>query len=177
MMTCRYQSEKCSRSTGACLDNQIFHLKQKDASRIAAGLQPQYLVSRYLRGGSNTLHLNSSATRSMDRVQLMLPVDQVSTSIVTLEVAADALKYIENSAPGQVCALLRLRNVQLACSRGSEGQFPEVWSEWMQTIGVCLWKMNFVGLLYKRSALHCLQKLTADIITLPLNSSLQCACE
>jgi hypothetical protein len=107
MLPCRYQSEKCSRSTGACLDNQIVHLRQKDASRINAGLQPQYLVSRYLRGSTNTLFVNSSATRSMDRVQLKLPVDQVSTSIVTLEVAADSLKFIENSAPGKVCFSLR----------------------------------------------------------------------
>ena len=87
---------------GACLDNQLHHLKQRDAERVSAGLQPQYLVSRYLRGGESSLRVNGSAERNLDRVRLELPVDQISTSLVTLEVAADSLRFVENSSPGEV---------------------------------------------------------------------------
>lgn len=69
---------------------------------MSAGLQPQYLVSRYLRGGASSIRINGTAQRSLDRVRLELPVDQISTSIVTLEVAADSLRFIENSSPGEV---------------------------------------------------------------------------
>lgn len=66
------------------------------------GQLPQYLVSRYLHGGVNTLRVNGSAEVSAQRVQLELPVDQITTSLVTLEVVADSLKFIVNSSPGKV---------------------------------------------------------------------------
>jgi Male gamete fusion factor len=87
---------------GSCLANQIYDLKVSDAARIASGMAPQYLVSRYLNGGSNTVRVNSSATQSLNRVQLELPVDQISTSLMTLEVAADSLRFVQNSSPGKV---------------------------------------------------------------------------
>jgi hypothetical protein len=38
----------------------------------------------------------------MNRVQLELPVDQISISLMTLEVVADSLKFVVNASPGEV---------------------------------------------------------------------------
>jgi hypothetical protein len=89
---------------------------------MASGLLPQFLVSRYLHGGTNTLRVNGSAEQAMDRVQLELPVDQISTSIITLEVIADSFTFVENSSPGEVrssCA-----HVCCHCSRACTYSLP-----------------------------------------------------
>lgn len=135
---CRFQSDKCSRTTGSCLDNQIFHLKQKDEARMASGLLPQFLLSRYLRGGSNTLRINGSAEQAMDRVQLELPVDQISTSIITLEVVADSFTFVENSSPGEVrsyCAHIFCHGLRVCTSL-----LP--WLVEVQTFAAMAWRVG-----------------------------------
>lgn len=101
-MCCRYLSEKCSRTVGSCLDNQLHHLKLKDAERVSGGLQPLYSVSRYTQAGTHTLKFNFSSPTASQRVQLAFPVPQISSSLITLEVAADSLKFVQNAAPGEV---------------------------------------------------------------------------
>jgi hypothetical protein len=117
--TCRYHSEKCGRTVGTCLDNQLHHLQLTDAERVSKGLEPLYAVSRYTQAGVHSLKFNMSSSSSSQRVQLAFPVPQISTSIMTLEVEADSLKFIQNAAPGEVrrepwasplfCAVIRAR--------------------------------------------------------------------
>lgn len=65
-------------------------------------MQPLYLASRYSQAGVQTLRLNATATLASQQVQLAFPVPQITTSLVTLEVAADSLRFIQNAAPGEV---------------------------------------------------------------------------
>lgn len=99
---------------GSCLNNQLFHLKQADELRIAQGMQPQYTVARYLNGGTQGIRVNGSASQPLNRVQLELPVDSISTSLMTLEVAADSLSFIVNSSPGEV------RMLRTACMEADD---------------------------------------------------------
>jgi Male gamete fusion factor len=114
----RYQSEKCGQVVGSCLGNQLFDLKQADDKRVAQGMAPRYSVSRYLNGGTNTVRINAS--QALNRVQLELPVDQISTSLMTLEVAADSLRFVVNASPGKARARppVCLRALLWYCKRG-----------------------------------------------------------
>lgn len=102
LLACRFQSEKCGRTIGSCLENQLPQLQQVDADRERQGMQPLYLASRYSQAGVQTLRLNASAASASQQVQLAFPVPQITTSLVTLEVAADSLRFVQNAAPGEV---------------------------------------------------------------------------
>ena len=67
-------------------------------------------------GGSNTVRVNGSATQPLNRVQLELPVDQISTSLVTLEVVADSLKFIVECVSGRGAHALPARDCMLCAS-------------------------------------------------------------
>lgn len=99
----RYQSEKCSRTIGSCLGNQLPQLQEEDAARAQQGQQPQHLASRYAQAGQQTLKINVTAASASQQVQLAFPVAQITTSLLSLEVAADSLTFIQNAAPGEVC--------------------------------------------------------------------------
>lgn len=99
---CRFQSEKCGRTIGSCLDNQLPQLQEVDAERERQGLQPLHLASRYSQAGVQTLRLNLTAAAASQQVQLAFPVPQITTSLITLEVAADSLTFVQNAAPGEV---------------------------------------------------------------------------
>eukprot|EP00892_Ulva_mutabilis_P000250 jgi/Ulvmu1/10225/UM060_0025.1 len=98
----RYQSEKCGRTIGSCLGNQLPALQEEDAARQAAGQQSQHLASRYAQAGVQTLKLNLTAESPSQQVQLAFPVAQVTTTLLSLEVAADGLTFIQNAAPGKI---------------------------------------------------------------------------
>ena len=92
----RFQSSGCSRVVGSCLNNQIGQLVAADESRVKQGKDPLYFVARYFQGGKNTIKPGSG------RFSLQLPVAQILSSIVVLDVAADSIRFTVNAVPGKV---------------------------------------------------------------------------
>jgi hypothetical protein len=88
----------CSQSFESCLKNQIIHLIWEDQDEIAAGREPRYHITKYGGGPANT----RQAARSGSGLALRLPVKGIRTSVVTLEVAADAVDLVVNRAPGKI---------------------------------------------------------------------------
>jgi Male gamete fusion factor len=119
MLLChRYQNQGCSRKIGSCLDNQPYHLVTTDADRVAKGLEPIYGAQRYAQTGDVGLQLNLTGPVQERTVKIKYPVPSISSSLMTLEVAADSLKFIQNYSPGQVRCIAALWcdcAVQLFC--------------------------------------------------------------
>jgi hypothetical protein len=86
----------------SCLDNQPYHLLNIDNDREAKGLQPLYLSQRYAQVGGMILWLNWTAPAGQRTPTLKYNVPSISSSIVTLEVAADSFTFVQNFSPGQV---------------------------------------------------------------------------
>ena len=93
----RFQAGGCGRVVGACLGSQIGQLAAADDARMKQGLDPLYYVARYLpKGANNTIRAAGG------QYSLALPVMQIQSSIVTVEVAADSVRFTVNAAPGKV---------------------------------------------------------------------------
>lgn len=99
----RYQYQACSRRVTSCLNNQPYHLVTEDAEREAAGLGPIYRAQRYAQAGSVGIKFNLTGPLEERTMKIQYPVPAISSSLLTLEVAADSLKFIQNYSPGKVC--------------------------------------------------------------------------
>ncbi|GAQ85247.1 hypothetical protein KFL_002260030 [Klebsormidium nitens] len=89
----RNQPNRCEQYAGTCLANQLVDLAKADAARVAAGLVPQYLVSGY---GISTGAADSSG------LKLKFVVNQILSSVVSLELNADEARYLVNRSPGKI---------------------------------------------------------------------------
>lgn len=96
----RYQSERCDRSIGTCLNNQLYHLEIQDLDRISKGLEPLYNITRYGGGTQNTRQVTSVSNGG--GLALRLPLKGIKTSLVTLELKADNVTLVMNRAPGKI---------------------------------------------------------------------------
>ena len=113
----RYHTEKCSRRVATCLDNQPYHLVTEDSDREAMGWEPKYRANRYSQVGVVSLAFNLTGPVEDRWMKIKYPVPAISSSIMTLEVAADSLTFIQNYSPGQVCTFAEiLLDPRLCCT-------------------------------------------------------------
>lgn len=96
-----------SRAPQACLGNQLRDLYRTDQRRIEAGSTPLYLLSQYAYGNQSSV----SSTSAIFRLDLPLPYS--GASILRMEVAADSLRFITNTAPGQIAGKQHCRILML----------------------------------------------------------------
>lgn len=75
----------------------------EDDNRVAMGQEPKYLANRYSQVGTVSLALNLTGPVEERTMEIKYPVPAISSSLITLEVAADSLKFAQNYSPGEVC--------------------------------------------------------------------------
>ncbi|CAI5513237.1 unnamed protein product [Closterium sp. Naga37s-1] len=93
----RFEPDRCQRSVGSCLSNQLLDFAQEDAQRVAQGLDPIYALSSL--GPITTLESPNGS------LSIALVVTQRLNSLITLEIAADDVTFIKNRSPGRIVSV------------------------------------------------------------------------
>lgn len=75
----------------------------EDNDREANGLEPIHKAQRYSQVGSVSLAFNLTGPVEERTMKIKYPIPSISSSLITLEVAADSFKFIQNYSPGEVC--------------------------------------------------------------------------
>ena len=97
----RYQGGACRRSPGTCLTNQLKDLHVADQQRVRAGRAPLYLVSQYADGTASELRRWGGAVGPLS-FSLPVRASGAGSSVVLLEAAADALRFVTAVSPGNI---------------------------------------------------------------------------
>ncbi|KAK2964755.1 putative Hapless 2 protein [Blattamonas nauphoetae] len=87
------QGSRCYNQVGTCLSNQIKDLIEADQKLIAAGKDPNYLSSKY-----PTWKLTHDGTS----YSFTLDIKEMQQTLITLEVAADSVRLVQNKADGTI---------------------------------------------------------------------------
>ena len=90
------QSEKCNIEAGSCLNNQIYHLFQKDIQRLQEGKNPEYLL-KYDKNYEYSFHANGLNSRSFSYY-----LKGNLNTLITLEINTDVLKFVTNVSSGKI---------------------------------------------------------------------------
>ncbi|PRW58208.1 generative cell specific-1 [Chlorella sorokiniana] len=90
----------CRSPQGACLANQLRDLYIADQQRMNRGETPLYLIGRYGGGPQNGEQVDFDPNNG--QLSLNLPVPGMRTSIVSLSVAADDVKFVVNNSPANI---------------------------------------------------------------------------
>ncbi|CAI5526353.1 unnamed protein product [Closterium sp. Naga37s-1] len=106
----RFEPDRCQRSVGSCLSNQLLDFAQEDAQRVAQGLDPIHALSSL--GPITTLESPNGS------LSIALVVTQRLNSLITLEIAADDVTFIKNRSPGRIVSVA----VPLFEAMSSEGR-------------------------------------------------------
>ncbi|CAI7830183.1 unnamed protein product, partial [Closterium sp. NIES-53] len=93
----RFEPDRCQRSVGSCLSNQLLDFAQEDAQRVAQGLDPIHALSSL--GPISTLESPNGS------LSIALVVTQRLNSLITLEIAADDVTFIKNRSPGRIVSV------------------------------------------------------------------------
>ncbi|GAB4818016.1 hypothetical protein N2152v2_005062 [Parachlorella kessleri] len=104
------QPNRCDVAAGTCLASQIVNLVADDQDRLAKGLTPRYLITKYGTGDDNPRQVVWSNRGNLTQFSLNLPLTSIKTSLVQLTVKADDLTFTTNRSPAkilksQVCTL------------------------------------------------------------------------
>lgn len=108
----RYEPGACAKTVGSCIgDEQLDTLAEADAVRLARGERPHNLLAgrqwggdaseRGSRPGPPTTLADASDPVSPS-VRLAFPLATERTTIMTLEIAADGLRYVRRRASGRI---------------------------------------------------------------------------
>ncbi|BFI31942.1 protein MpGCS1 [Marchantia polymorpha subsp. ruderalis] len=89
----RLQPQPCNHGFQSCCSNQLDKFAKDESERLANGETPLYAVSRH--GKVFASHQTHNST-------LNLLTNQTVTSLLTLEVKADDLKYFVHRSPGKI---------------------------------------------------------------------------
>lgn len=100
-----YQCPLPRRLPQACLSNQLKDLLAGDRQRAASGTTPLYTLAQYTYGAA------SSVAFAPGSFSLDLPLPYSGASLVRLELAADSLTFVVNSAPGRISGETRLASL------------------------------------------------------------------
>lgn len=100
----------CRDPAGYCLYNQLFDFNLSDYNAYMAGSDINYWIKRY--GGSNS-NTNQASSDTSGSLMLNLPIEGISNSLITIEVAADNVSFTTNVSPAVI------GNVQVCSSSGS----------------------------------------------------------
>jgi hypothetical protein len=97
----RNQNNACGTTAGTCLANQPHDLYTADQAARARGVKGQYFASNF---GQLSVNQFSATAGALDpTVQYLAYIDQqLSNSIVTLQLAADSIQFITNRASGVI---------------------------------------------------------------------------
>ncbi|BBN20540.1 hypothetical protein MPTK1_Vg00525 [Marchantia polymorpha subsp. ruderalis] len=93
----RYQYGACVQQPQSCLANQLKTFREEDARLKRQRQMPIYSLSQY--GQINTEHVIPG---NPIKLRLNIKSNQVLTSVVTLEVVADGIRYFVNRSPGKI---------------------------------------------------------------------------
>ncbi|KAL3681912.1 hypothetical protein R1sor_024868 [Riccia sorocarpa] len=85
----RYQTDGCDRRSQTCLANQLADFKNEDMQRRKDGLRPFYSVVQY----GNAIY---------DSEALKVQAPDTMTSVITVEMAADNIRFLTNRSPGKI---------------------------------------------------------------------------
>jgi hypothetical protein len=94
------QANRCGRPAGSCLGGQIDDLYAADAARRAQGKTPLYFLD-YLRPVDTAV--DASPSSGVLR-QLLLGFEERHTTVLTLTLNADSIKFIALTSPGRITA-------------------------------------------------------------------------
>lgn len=83
----RYEAGKCTKPVGSCTKNQIFDYVKKDNEKISKGSPPDYFIF-----GQGSWEKNEN----LNETELVYLVEGSLSTVVTLELNADSIKFIEN---------------------------------------------------------------------------------
>ncbi|GBF95275.1 hypothetical protein Rsub_08306 [Raphidocelis subcapitata] len=115
----RNQPNGCARAPNTCLRGQLADLYEEDLARIRAGVTPLYSVRQFSYGTGSSL---ARAPGSGD-IALALPVSSRRSSLITIEVAADSMRFVTNAAPGRITGTVAA-SFTLSLSNCSVGVAP-----------------------------------------------------
>lgn len=106
----RHDSNACRKKAGSCLGGQLESFRAADAMRIAAGGKPQNMVSAY--GNFSHVYAASSGNH-----YIAYAWPGMQASVITLEMAADNVRFITNNAPGEI-DMAEVRDFEALSSEG-----------------------------------------------------------
>lgn len=95
------QANPCSQPYGSGLDGQIDGYIKSDLERTSRGLRPEYLISRYDGRFKSTTSVGF-AGGNLNGTFIFLENESPASSLVTLTINADRLRFIENFSPGRI---------------------------------------------------------------------------
>jgi len=91
----RYESDRCGKRAGSCLGGQIDSYRAADQARITAGSKPHNMVSAY--GDFSYVYAPTSGNH-----YIAYAWPGMQASVITLEMAADNVRFVTNNAPGEI---------------------------------------------------------------------------
>jgi hypothetical protein len=91
----RLQANGCEAQPNACLQNQIEDYYQQDVARVAKGQNPIYSTAAY---GNFVLDTGNSTSANYNLLYYITG----GSSLLTIEINADSLKFISNVSPGKI---------------------------------------------------------------------------
>lgn len=109
------QPNRCTQPVGTCLGHQLQDVIDADASRMQAGLTPQYNLAG-LGVGNPELHDAQPGATQANLKRLALPSTTLRNSIVLLQVSAAEVSFVKNYSPGHIVsvALVDFNDVAMA---------------------------------------------------------------
>lgn len=95
----RSHQNKCLMRIGECLNNQIADFFKADLERISTGKAANYIVSqaKLINGAEPSFYSFSNQSK-----KLAFKLNGVFNSLITLEIAADELKYVVNISQAKI---------------------------------------------------------------------------
>lgn len=91
----RHESDRCAKRAGSCLGGQLESYRAADAARAAEGRAEQHMVPSF--GAFSHVYAAESANH-----YIAYAWPGMQASVVTLEMAADDVRFITNNAPGEI---------------------------------------------------------------------------
>lgn len=110
----RKQNEKCNSRIGDCLHNQISDFYEEDIERLSAGQASLNLISQAKL--LNDAEVNFYAENSSSK-KLSFKMNGIFNSLITLEIAADDLRYVVNLSKGKI-DFIKIENFENASTQG-----------------------------------------------------------
>eukprot|EP00357_Protocruzia_adherens_P012134 CAMPEP_0114973030 /NCGR_PEP_ID=MMETSP0216-20121206/728_1 /TAXON_ID=223996 /ORGANISM="Protocruzia adherens, Strain Boccale" /LENGTH=447 /DNA_ID=CAMNT_0002333477 /DNA_START=433 /DNA_END=1776 /DNA_ORIENTATION=+ len=94
----QHESNKCSRNPGSCLNGQLKSLYKQDQQRRIDGLKTRYLLTANSKYRLTAGHKTTPSAPVLAYSNLQ----GAWSSLVTIEISADNLKYITTESPGEI---------------------------------------------------------------------------
>ncbi|KAI5060382.1 hypothetical protein GOP47_0024802 [Adiantum capillus-veneris] len=90
------QISRCTSPFNSCLRFQLQDYIEEDSSRLLKGLRPRFALTQY---GEFDYTNEGSYSR------FLLPLQEITKSIITLELNADNVKFLVNRSPGKILSM------------------------------------------------------------------------